>query len=58
METETMVDVGRAVHALFDRPSAPTPQSGAYEAHAGNHSEEHMAWMQTLALPSEADPDV
>ena len=58
MQTETMVNVGRAVQDLFDRTSAPTPRSEASEAHAGDRSEEHVVWMQPLVLPNEADPDV
>lgn len=58
MEPGTMVDVGRAGQAMFERPSVRNSRSGASEAHAGDRSEEHMAWVQTLVLPSEADADV
>jgi len=58
MEFETIEDVGHAVKALLERPSPPTRRSDASEARARARSEEHMAWMQALALPSKADPDV
>ena len=58
MEFETIEDVGCAVEALFERPSTPPHRSDASEARARARSEENMAWMQSLALPSEADPDV
>jgi len=49
METETMVDVRRAVQAMLERPPAPAPRSETSEAHAGDRSVEYMAWMQPLA---------
>ncbi|ULH15493.1 hypothetical protein MF271_16510 [Deinococcus sp. KNUC1210] len=58
MEFETVESVGRAVEGLFEHPSVLTHRSDAAEARAGERAEENMAWMQTLALPSEADPDV